>query len=182
MKWIFIMLGTVAALVMIAVGALFALGFRRDAGKVASSVVIDRPPAAVWPWITKPDRQKQWISWLIEIRPLTESTEGVGSRALWVMEDKNNNGQKMEITGEIVSVEPGQSVGVKLWSDGMFDGIASYNLVDLGKGETRMESKGAYHYQQGFARLMEPLITPQAKKKMDSDLAKLKSLVEAQGE
>jgi hypothetical protein len=52
------------------------------------------------------------------------------------MQDQNNNNRKMEITGEITSVTPGQSVALKLWSDGMFDGTAAYTLVDLGNNKT----------------------------------------------
>ena len=180
MKWIAIVLGTLVAIVAVAVVILLVLDFRKGAGTMDNSVVIDRPPAAVWPWITRADLQTKWVSWLAEIRPQTTSTEGVGSRALWVMHDKNNGDRRMEITGEITAVVPGQSVALKLWSDGSFDGTASYTLVDLGNGKTRLDSTGRYHYQQAFARLLEPLITPQASKKMDFDLQSLKSKIESQ--
>ncbi len=40
-----------------------------------------------------------------------------------------------------------------------------------------------YHYDMWFAnRLMEPLVTPSAEKKMVRDLAHLKTLVESQAE
>jgi len=179
LKWIAIVLGTLLTLLAVAVAILLVLDFRKGAGTMTNSVVIDRPPAAVWPWITNADQQKKWVSWLVEIRPLTASTEGVGSRALWIMQDQNNN-RKMEITGEIIAVNPRQSVTVKLWSDGSFDGTSNYTLVDLGNGKTRMDATGTYRYQQSFARLLEPLITPQARKKMDADLQTLKSQVESQ--
>ena len=43
-----------------------------------------------------------------------------------------------------------------------------------------MESTGEYRYTMWMAKLMEPLITPSAQKKEDADLARLKTLVEAE--
>jgi uncharacterized protein YndB with AHSA1/START domain len=180
MKWVMIFLGSLAGIVGVAVVVLFALGYRSGANQLNTSIEIDRPPSTVWPWVTEADKQKQWISFLVEVREDVPGAKGVGSRQTWVMQDANRNNKKMEIVGEITASIPGKYVEVKMGSEGMFDGVASYNLVDLGNGRTRLESKGHYHYAQAFARLMEPLIMPQARKKMNSDLARLKTLVEAE--
>lgn len=104
----------------------------------------------------------------------------MGTREVWVMEDRNNNNALMEITGEVTAVEENRYVEVKLSSAKLFDGVASYRLTDLGNGRTRMESAGKYYFKSAFATLMTPLVMPSAKKKMDNDLGKLKSLIEAE--
>jgi len=180
MKWIVRLLGAVVVLIIVAVGVLAAMGMREGANELKSSVEIGRSPSAVWPWITQAERQKQWVGWLVDIRPVGERRDGVGAREIWVMEDKNNNNQLMEIMGELTAVEVNKFVEVKLSSAELFDGTASYKLTDLGDGRTRMETVGKYHFQSAFARLLLPVIMPQARKKMEKDLAKLKELIEAE--
>ena len=43
---------------------------------------------------------KSWVGWLVEIRSLTPA-RGVGSRDVWVMEDRNNNNQRMDVNAEV---------------------------------------------------------------------------------
>ncbi len=179
MKWLLWILGTVVGIVVVAIVVLFAMGMRSDAGKINTAIEINRPPAEVWPWITDAAHQKRWVGWLVDIKPLNDK-KGVGERSVWIMEDKYNNNQRMEIVGEVTEVSEGKSVAVKMMAPGMFSGLASYTLTDLGNGCTRMESRGQYHYDSTFARFMEPLITPQAAKKMNTDLAALKNLIEAE--
>jgi uncharacterized protein YndB with AHSA1/START domain len=180
MKWIKIVLGVLLSLIIVAAAVLAILGARNGADELRTSVDIDRPPSAVWPWITEPDKQMKWVSWLVEIRPVGEKREGVGTKSLWVMEDKNNGGKLMEIAGEVTAAEKDKYVAVKLDSAGAFDGTGSYTLIDLGNGRTRMESFGKYHFQNAFARLLIPVIMPSASKKMKTDLATLKRMVEAE--
>lgn len=66
MKWISIVLGTLVGLIVVAVVVLLVLGARKGSNEMLSVVEIDRAPSAVWPWITQPERQKQWVSWLVE--------------------------------------------------------------------------------------------------------------------
>jgi uncharacterized protein YndB with AHSA1/START domain len=179
MKWLLRGLGATAALVVICVVALLIMGRRSDAGEVNTAIEINRPPVVVWPWITQPEKQKKWVSWLVDIRPLNQA-QGVGAREVWIMRDANNGNREMEIIGEVTELNPPKSVAVKLWSEGRFDGTARYDLTDIGNGRTRMESTGKYHYSQAFARLLEPFISPQAKKKMDLDLTTLKAQIEAE--
>jgi hypothetical protein len=42
--------------------------------------------------------------------------------------------------------------------------------------------RGLFQFSQWFANLMEPVITPQAEKKMAADLARLKALVESRAQ
>ena len=179
MKWIARALGVVLAIVVLAVVVLLVMGRRQGAGEIIETVEINRPPAVVWPWVTQPEKQVRWISGLVEIRPQNQ-LKGVGAKEIWVMHDPKQGDRKMEIMGEVTEVNEPRSVAVKVWSDGLFDGTARYDLEDLGNGRTRMKSSGKYRYSQAFVRLLEPMITPQASKKMNTDLSALKTLVEAE--
>ena len=178
MKWVLIVLGGLVGLVVLAVIVLALMGTRKGAGHAALSVEINRPPEAVWPWLTEADKQKQWVSWLTEVRDLTPETRGVGKKMAWVMDDPNMKKQ-VEIMGEIVAEEPGRMISVRLSADMGFDGVSTWRLTDLG-GRTRFDSEGTYHYHHWLARLMEPLVTPQARKKMVADTNTLIRLVESE--
>lgn len=65
---------------------------------------------------------------------------------------------------------------------GEFTGESVYQLVDLGNGRTRLDMDSRFHFQNWFANLMEPVITPAARKKMRGDSARLKSILESKAE
>jgi uncharacterized protein YndB with AHSA1/START domain len=177
MKWLAWAVGGLLGVVLLAVGVLFVLGRRADAGRIQTSVDVNRSPAEVWAWITEPEKEKAWVSWLVDVR--REGPLQVGSRQTWVMEDRHNGSERMEIVAVSTAVEPGRRLSVQLLAPGVFTGDAVYTLADLGNGRTRLSNDSRYRYDMAFARLMEPLITPSAKKKFAEDLARLKTLAEA---
>jgi hypothetical protein len=62
---------------------------------------------------------------------------------------------------------------------GSFSGDVLYTLTDLGNGRTRVEQDGRYTYDSRLVSLMEPLLTPDAMRKMFDDMKRLKQKVEA---
>jgi len=120
--------------------------------------------------LTEPEKLKAWVGWLVEVRR-------EGDREIWVVEDRNNGNARMEIVAYDMREEPGR-LFAKLKVDGSFHGWNEYRLTDLG-GRTRLEMSGEYEYEHWFAKLLEPIITREATKKQDEDLARLKGLVEA---
>jgi uncharacterized protein YndB with AHSA1/START domain len=170
---------SLGVLLSLAVLALIAYGHRTEAGRVRSAIEIQRPPGVVFPWITDGPHLTQWVSWLKEVRALAPGPLGAGSRVVWVMEDPNMGGP-VEVGAEYLRYEEGRGFDVQIAMARAFDGTTRYLLTDLGAGRTRLEQDGTYHYQQWFARLLEPLVTPQAQKKLEGDLARLKQLVEAE--
>ncbi len=179
MKWIAVAVLGLVGLFVVAAVVLLALGRRADAGRLVTSIEVNRPPAEVWLWITEPDKLKGWVTWLVEVRQLTDGPVRPGSRVEWVMQDANNGNRPMVITSETLAFEVGRRLELKLSAPGAFSGVATYALVDLGGGRTRLATDAHYRYDSAFARLMEPLITPAAAKKFDGDMARLKALAEA---
>ena len=178
MTWIKKILVALVLVTGIALLALLAAGMRGGAGEMDVAVEINRPAAAVFPWLDEPGKLKQWVSWLKEIRPLSPGQHGVGVKQIWVMEDRNNGGAPMEIFKESTAFDPPRRLEAKLSAKGLFSGVASYELIEHA-GRTTVRSRSRFVYQQWFARLLEPLITPAASKKQADDFAALKRLAEA---
>ncbi len=149
------------------------------------SVDIGASRERIWPWLIEGEKAKRWVSWLVEVRPVgpagDSKTNPVGRTEIWVMKDENNGGKFMEVTGTCTEYAEPDRLSAALSSPGSFEGVQSYRLVDLGGGRTRLEVNGSYRFSEWFARLLEPLIMPQARKKLEGDLARLKSEVESTG-
>jgi carbon monoxide dehydrogenase subunit G len=178
MKCVLRIVAILVALLLLGAVVLLAMGQRGGAGRLHDSVEIQAPPERIWPWLEESGRVKQWVSWLVDIREGPNGFQGVGAQRVWVMRDENNGGALMEIQVTCTEYAPPARVGVRTSTAGVFEGRQGYRLTDLGNGKTRVEADGQYEFQMWLARLMEPLITPQADRKMRGDLARLKMLVE----
>ncbi len=179
MRWLATIGRALLGLVLVSLLVLVLLGYREGARRIQGTTEIARPPAEVWPWIVGEDHVKQWVSWLTEVHDLTPGQEGVGARRRWVMIDPTMNNQRVEIDAEYTAFDPPRVSAMRLDSPGMFTGTGTYTLVDLGDGHTRVNYESEFSMVQWIARLFEPLITPQARKKAIQDLARLKELAEA---
>ena len=180
MKWIVRIGGTLLALLVISVLGLWVASNRRDAGRMRGSIEIERSPDEVFAWMTEPDKLTQWVGWLAEVDPDRSSPKaGIGHRETWVMDDPRMK-QKLSVPGTITLWEPPTQMGVHVEVPNMFDGDVFYKLTDLGNGRTRVEQDARFHYLDRFASLMEPMVTPDAMRKMVDDMHRLKAKVEAE--
>ena len=174
--------GAVLGLLLLGLAGLWIASNRRDAGRMRASVEIERAPEEIWPWITEPEQLTQWVGWLAEVKPdTTTPAEGIGHRATWVMDDPRSK-EKMLVPGTVTLWEPPDQVGVHVEVPGSFSGDVLYTLTDLGNGRTRVEQDGRYTYESRLVSLMEPLLTPDAMRKMFDDMKRLKQKVEAVAE
>src|SRR5687767_10990621 len=101
MKWVLYIAAALTGIIILAVVVLLVIGGGRGEAQLTTSVDIARPPSVVFRWITEPERLKSWVGWLVDIRPLTPSQAVVGAREVWVMEDRNNNNQRMDIESQV---------------------------------------------------------------------------------
>lgn len=182
MKWLKRIGLVLAAVIVLPVLTLLLMGHRSGAGHVQVSTEIQATPDQLWPWIEEGARLKQWVSWLVEVKAWAPQQPGVGAKRVWTMRDENNDGYLMQIEGTCTDYAPPIRLGLHLAVPGEFDGVQQYRLTDLGGGRTRLVVESQYHFTDRFAQLMEPLITPSAKKKLSGDIARLKSLVETKAE
>ncbi|HBY62363.1 MAG TPA: hypothetical protein DEH78_21275 [Solibacterales bacterium] len=176
MKWVLWIGGALAALLVLTVGVLLALGARKDANRLYYAVELPASPAEVWPWLYEPGRLKQWVSWLSEVHPESPAPEA-GKKTRWIMLDANNGNRPMEIVAVTREVEPARRLLVRSTSAEAFEGDASYVLTDLGNGRTRLETEARYQFHRWFYQLLMPVIVPQAQKKLEMDCAQLQRLL-----
>jgi uncharacterized protein YndB with AHSA1/START domain len=180
MKWLLYLAVGLVGVVLLAVIVLLALGGGRGESSLVASVDIGRPAHVVYTWISQPERLKSWVGWLVDIHSLTPGEVGAGARQVWVMEDRNNNNQRMDIHTEMTRVEPGRVLVANLTAKEGFTGDVTYELQPLDAGSTRLLYRASYKFDHWLAKLMEPLITRSAQQKLEEDLARLKQKAEAE--
>jgi uncharacterized protein YndB with AHSA1/START domain len=177
MKWLMYFVAGVVALLVLAVVVLLVLG--RGDSRLAASVEIARPADVVFEWVTEPERVRAWVGWLVEIRPVTPQQAQVGARQVWVMEDRNNNNQLMNIESEIVAYQPPRAVSAQVSAIEGFTGTVEYAIEPLGPDRARLQYTAAYQFHHWLATLLKPVITRAAQQKLEEDLARLKQKAEA---
>jgi uncharacterized protein YndB with AHSA1/START domain len=160
----------IVVVLALAAGGLFAAAHRAEAGHNHASVVIDRPAASVYRYFTDYEQVKRWVPLLKDIRYVRGDKFEVGAIARLSMDGAEED-------EEIVAIEPGKRLGLKLrGTGGDFDELCDY-LFDESGGKTtvRVEAHTQYH---GLFVLLEPLITPTADQSLDDSLQLLKSIAE----
>jgi uncharacterized membrane protein len=179
MKWLLYLAAGLAALVLLAVIVLLAAGGGRGESHNVATVEIARPASVVFRWISEPERLKSWVGWMVDVRPLTPGPTGVGARQLWVMEDRNNNNQRMDIEITVTRLEIDRVLSTDLNAAEGFTGNVTYELQPIDATHTRLSYRAAYTFEHWLAKLLGPLITRSAQQKLEEDLARLKQQVEA---
>jgi uncharacterized protein YndB with AHSA1/START domain len=177
-KWTKVVLLTLAAIIVLPVAGLLIGGALPDSDHMVTSVIVHRKPEAIWPWLYQPDKVKQWVSWLKEVREDGPGEPAVGRKGVWVMEDPNNGNERVEFTGTVEAVELYRRIAIRLNAPGGFQGSSAYILTPLPDGSTRLDSDSRYVFDSAFARFMSPLIYWQAKKKMVGDFERLRAHLE----
>lgn len=180
MKWIrWTLLGLLLFVVLCVLGLLIA-GQREGAETMSVRVEVNKPVAEVWKYFNTPEKTKDWVSWMVEVKDISPGEKRVGSKETWVMEDKNNNNQRMEIFSEVTAIEAMRRIDYKLGSTEMFTGTATYLFEDLGGNRTAFTSSGSYVFLNGFFNFLKPLIMHSAREKLEGDLKTFKANVEKQ--
>lgn len=180
MRWIVGLVATLFGLIVLTVLVLFAMGLRPGAGHMETTIDIDRPAAEVFAWLSEPEKMKQWVGWLAAVERADPGPLRVGSKETWVMDDPSIK-ERMRIPAEVIALEENRLLRVRITYPQAFEGTAEYRLEELDGGVTRLHGAADFRYTGFLPRLMEPLITPQAQKKQDADLARLKQRIEMSG-
>jgi hypothetical protein len=117
------------------------------------------------------------VSWLAEVRRDTPGPPVPGRKSVWLMDDPNMR-ERIALEGELTAVDPPRSLAAKVQMPGAFTAAQTYTLVETA-GHTLLTVDFRYTFDSTLARLFEPLVSPQARKKMVGDLARLKQKVES---
>lgn len=178
MRWLKIILGSIAVLVFLMVASLWLAGMRDGAGRNEAQIVINKPAAEVMTWVVEPDKLKQWVGGFISSKDLSNVGMKVGAKGETVVGDPKRPDVKYVIQDELTAYEPGKLIELKMTAPGTFHGSVRYEFSETG-GATTAKFTGQFEYDKWYFRLMEPLITPSAQKKTEEDMARLKAVVEA---
>lgn len=176
MIWLTRIAAVLGGLIALSVLTLLVLGQFESWRRLEASIEIARPPVQVWPFLYEEAKLKQWVTWLVEAKPSAEPTPG--ARGRWTMRDENNGGALMNIDSVVTAVEPARRLAVDLDVTGTFTGQGEYELQPVANG-TRVITRQRYTFNHWFPRLMMPLVTVAAGRKLRSDLALMKKAVEA---
>lgn len=139
---------------------------------VDHSMTLNAPAAAVFDYLTDPEKATVWQSSLVEVSLTPDGPMQQGTR---IAEVRKFLGRRIESTVEVTKLEP-QRLFVGRVVAGPLQWEFRYTLEEAG-GTTRVH----VHLEGepgGFFRLAEPLVIKAMKKQLERDLATLKEIVE----
>lgn len=137
-------------------------------------VEIAQSPTKVYSYLTESEKMKQWIGGLKKITPLTRTGLNVGAKAEMLLELPDG---KYNITSEVLAFEPDRMIAIKAFMPDGFDETIVYRLEPVGSS-TRLTFEGETELKNWIAQIMAPLWWPDAEKKLQADLERLKRLAE----
>ena len=144
--------------------------------KVETNVEIACPPEALWPWLVEPERMKQWLKGLLEVRPLGAPVPRQGAEFELVIRE---GGRTETYREKIVEFEPQRRLAIELsggcWKESTMS--VEYVLEDLGS-RTRLDYRMNADFR-GWMKLLVPLFGIFGCMQLRSVLRKLKSLAES---
>jgi uncharacterized protein YndB with AHSA1/START domain len=135
------------------------------------TIVIDRPVAEVFAFVTDQRNTPQWQAGLLEVNRLTDGPPSVGTRHALV---RNFLGRRMEATNEYTAFETDRLVTFKTISGPPLE--ASYLFEPAGDG-TRLTSRVRLDGSR-FLGLIQPVIQAGLRREMKAAFPALKSLLE----
>jgi carbon monoxide dehydrogenase subunit G len=145
--------------------------------KLSKSIEIHRTARDVWPWLSEPEKMKQWMKGLLEVTPLSEGEPQVGFRAKLRIKE---GGRISEYDEEIVELVPNRKVRSRITGGALPNGmemVVGWDIEDLGgrcvvTGSNHAETKGV------AMKIFGPLMRLFAGLQLRSFLKRLKRLAE----
>ncbi len=144
--------------------------------KVLYSAEFDCSPEALWPWLTDPEKQKQWMKGVVS----NETTSGDGSSvgSTFIMKIKEGR-QVSDYEGTITRYDEPQHLAVSLTGGcskkHKMTMTADYALTDLG-GRTRVDYESTCAGSGLMFKIFSVIFRPMAKMMIKSFFKKLKEL------
>jgi len=140
--------------------------------KIEASILINRPTSEVFAFAVDTATVMQWQDSILQAELTSSGAVGVGTTYHYVVKAL---GQKMDTTGEVSAWDPPKTYAWKATSGPfpMSGGIACESV----EGGTQL-TQTINAEPGGFFKLAEGLLLSQQKKQMETDLKKLKEILE----
>lgn len=144
---------------------------------VLTETVVARPKAEVATFAANPDNAPAWYVNIKSVEWKSAPPLRLGSRVAFVAQFL---GKRLAYTYEIVELTPGARLVMRT-AEGPFPMETTYTWESTEQGSTRMtlRNRGT---PVGFSRLAAPFMTMAMRKANRNDLARLKKLLEAEGQ
>jgi carbon monoxide dehydrogenase subunit G len=144
--------------------------------KISTSMVVGCTPHELWPWLDDPEKCKQWMKGLLEVRSTSAGPRGKGSTAVCVIQE---GGRPVEYQETFLEYEPERRLKLRI-EGGRLKTVAievDYKLEDLGRS-TRLDYELQCELPSAMLKLFSPLMLTFARMQMRRFFKKLKSLAE----
>lgn len=141
--------------------------------RAESSLVIDCPASKVFAYMADITKGTEWQSELLEVEQTSSGPVGIGTT---LKEVRRLLGRNMETAFTITDYEPDSKLGFKSTSGPI--PMRAYYTLD-GSGEGTKVTMTVEAELTGIFKMTEPLVVHTAKRQMDTDIAKLKEILEA---
>jgi uncharacterized membrane protein len=143
---------------------------------VETQIVISRPIKVVSGYASEPSNAPEWYVNIKEVEWETAPPAMVGSRVAFVA---TFLGRRLAYTYELVELAPGERLVMRT-AEGPFPMETTYTWSPTPDGGTRMTLRNRGE-PAGFSRLAAPFMALAMKRANRKDLARLRSILEANG-
>ena len=141
--------------------------------KAEVSLIVNRQAHDVFAYLTDIDKETEWQTELIEAKQTSAGPISVGTT---VREVRRFMGRRMEVVFQITEFEPNEKMAFQSTS-GPFPMHGQYTLQPVDGG-----TKVTFFIEgelSGVFKMAEPIVAHTAKRQMDADLARLKTILES---
>jgi uncharacterized protein YndB with AHSA1/START domain len=137
------------------------------------AVEIERPPAAVFPYLTEPERLLRWVGGLREFVPVNGDVARTGSRS---HQRLRIGARDWRFEGEVLELDLERRLVVCIRGRGL-EMTSTYELEPTDAG-TRLVVRVQTQFTRMFARLLGGIVELEGQRKLEADLGRLAELVE----
>lgn len=137
-----------------------------------STVTVEKPPAEVFPWLLDADKVSRWMTGLDVYEPLDPPPLEVGSR---IRQELSVSGQQLRFELRVAELDaPGRAV-LRFEGSG-FKAANEYTVEAAGSG-SRVTWVIGGETTSFKAKLIAPMVQAKLQEKLDTDLARLRTLL-----
>jgi hypothetical protein len=134
-------------------------------------IVIQRPVADVFAFLTDPTNHPKWDATSVTMEPQEAGPWHTGMK---FRETRNLNGRQIEVLSQVAYLEPNRRFNIISLNGPDWRG--QWDFVPVGEA-TRLQFEGRLTFK-GIMRLFEPLIARGFKRQLDTNFAQLKRVLE----
>lgn len=140
-----------------------------------STVAVARPAAEVFPWLLDADKVPRWMTGLQVYEPLDPGPLRVGSR---IRQELSVSGQQLRFELEVARLEPPHAAVLRFSGSG-FRAANEYAVRAAGSASevTWVISGDLTSFK---ARLIAPMVQAKLQEKIETDLARLRAMLEGE--